>query len=313
MRLTVDPVPSGTVRPRLSVAIPTYNNREFVPTAVASVMQQSDKKDIEVFVMDDASPEGDPLAGSEWDGLVSVYRQPKNVGHTRNLTDAITRSVGRYVHVLHGDDFVFPGFYATALAAFDAHPSAAAVFCQSAYVNAHGQWIGVSPPARRGTGVVSDLSRQLTVGNLIQTPSIIVARWAYEELGAFDTRFSWTEDWEMWARIAARYSMVYVDQPLAAYRSHGTNSTSRHVSEGSTGIERARTLKTILSYLPFYDLPSARRASREVFFHQSLYDARSAPTRRAAFRQLSAAYGFSRWPKEWLQFLRACMIALLRK
>ena len=43
-------------------------------------------------------------------GRVSCYRQPRHVDFQENWTTCIQRSRGRWVHILHDDDMVLPGF-----------------------------------------------------------------------------------------------------------------------------------------------------------------------------------------------------------
>ena len=64
------------------------------------------------------------------------------------------------------------------------------------------------------------------------TPCIVVRRSVYEELGGFDNRLVYAEDWEMWVRVAARFPVYYEERPLACYRMHGNSNTGRNLATG---------------------------------------------------------------------------------
>jgi hypothetical protein len=107
--------------------------------------------------------------------------------------------------------------------------------------------------------------QRLAVQQIVQTPSVVVRRAVYEALGSFDQRLSWTEDWEMWARIAARFQWWYENEPLALYRQHSTSSTSRHVRDASNIRDACQALDMIVSYLPEEDRRPYRMRARELW------------------------------------------------
>jgi hypothetical protein len=246
----------------------------------------------EVFVVDDASPEGDPLQDTGFEGRVKVVRQPRNLGHPENLNSGIRMAAGQLIHVLHGDDFVFAGFYDSVVSAFQQFPSAYAVFTQCVIVNESGKWTGVSPLLADRTGILERLLQRLSMENVLQTPSIIVRRDAYQLLGPFDSRYSWTEDWEMWARIAAKFPVVYIDQALCAYRQHRSSSSTRHVREGLTGADTKRCLEAIWGYLPAHERAELKRKAGVLQAQRCLQCVQWAGSFKAAAAQVRMAIWF---------------------
>ena len=82
-----------TGRPRVSVVIPCYNYGRFLPHGVAAALAQVDV-DVEVIVVDDASPDGSAevahrLAAA--DSRVKVIARATNQGHIRTLDGSSTR------------------------------------------------------------------------------------------------------------------------------------------------------------------------------------------------------------------------------
>src|SRR5688572_711170 len=113
-------------RPLLSVMIPAYNAIHYLPTTLESVLAQYTGADqMQIEVVDDCSTDGDvkSLVDQIGQGKVSYFRQPKNKGSLRNFETCINRARGHYIHILHGDDFVKPGFYQEIISLFAQFPT----------------------------------------------------------------------------------------------------------------------------------------------------------------------------------------------
>src|SRR5215204_402078 len=105
---TIVPVPDGGLRPLWSVMIPSYNCARSLPETLESVLlQDPGPRAMQIEVVDDCSTEGDPeaLVMELGRGRVSYFRQPENIGHSRNFNTCLQRSRGHLVHLLHGDDW----------------------------------------------------------------------------------------------------------------------------------------------------------------------------------------------------------------
>lgn len=74
-----------------------------------------------------------------------------------------------------------------------------------------------------------DILPQLLLQCFIPSPTPVIRRRVFEELGCFDEQkiIHMREDWDMWLRIAARYPIGLIGEPLVRYRVHGAGNTSR--------------------------------------------------------------------------------------
>jgi glycosyltransferase involved in cell wall biosynthesis len=233
--------------------IPTYNCARYLRETLASVLaQDSGSEHMQIEVVDDCSSKDDPEAVVREMGMgrVVFYRQRANVGHTRNFETCLRHSRGYLIHLLHGDDAVRPGFYAKIEAIFAEHPKIGAAFSRNMFIDEYGNWTGVTPLELPRSGVIEDLVERLAVRQRIQTPAMVVRREVYETLGAFDRRLSWTEDWEMWTRIASRYPVWYEAEPLALYRMHPNSNTGRYTLTGENVEDIGRVFSILKNYVP---------------------------------------------------------------
>ncbi len=258
---------------RWSVMIPTYNCALYLRETLKSVLSQDPgPANMQIEVVDDCSTNDDPEAvvrevGS---GRVGFYRQPKNVGHTRNFDTCLQRSRGHLVHLLHGDDYVRPGFYTKLGSAFTADHSIGAAFCRTIFTDQNGHWISFSDLEKQEPGILENFAERLALQQRIQTPSMVVRRSVYEHLGGFDARLSWTEDWEMWLRIAASYPIWYEPEPLAVYRLHKNSSTSNKILTGENVQDLRRCISINCARFPEPIAHRVRSAALETYAHYAL-------------------------------------------
>lgn len=252
-RAIISPIPEGTSRPLWSVMIPTYNCASYLRETLASVLAQDPGSEVmQIEVIDDCSTKDDPQAVVKeiGHGRVEFYRQLQNVGHTKNFETCLKRSRGKLVHQLHGDDCVRDGFYQKMQRAFEQKPNLGAAFCRHIFMDEHSHWHYISALEQSESGTLNNWLEKIAVQQRIQTPSIVVRREVYEKLGGFDNRLSWVEDWEMWVRIAAHYSVWYEVEPLALYRMHSASNTGRYVRTGENIQDVRKAVSIVRQYLP---------------------------------------------------------------
>ena len=297
-------------RPRWSVMIPTYNNDAYLGRTLTAVLEQAPTADeMQIEVVDDCSTEGDAatlvheIAGDR----VAYFRQAANLGVARNLSSCIARARGQLVHLLHGDDFVLPGFYERLGQGFAAAPDIGFAFCRYIYVDEADNETGRAPLEQETPGLLPDHLRRLASEQRICAPSIVVRRAAYERLGGFDHRLRCSEDWEMWVRIAARYPVWYEPAALACYRMHDAGNTGRNVSSGDDMAYTGKAIELFSQYLPADMAKDVERRARETYACASLdmaYRLWQAGAIRAARAQLGVAFRLRRSPRVAARFLR---------
>lgn len=263
----IAPLPEDAARPTWSVMIPAYEAGAYLGRTLASVLAQAPSPaDMQIEVVDDASPHDDParIVGEVGGGRVALHRQPRNVGAIATFNTCIERARGRFVHILHADDLVLPGFYDALGNALTRRPDVAAAFCRAAIIDSDDREKGLYDLERPDAGVVDDFVRRIAVSSRIQTPTVVVRRTIYETLGGYDLRLFHTADWEMWQRIAVRYPIWYEPRPLACYRQHAASDTARLERTAANVADVRKAIAIAAAYLP---PPLAGTLRREALLH----------------------------------------------
>ncbi|NJP10529.1 MAG: glycosyltransferase family 2 protein [Leptolyngbyaceae cyanobacterium RU_5_1] len=160
----ISPVSEGIHRPLWSVMIPTYNGTKYLEQTLKSVLEQDPGPDqMQIEVVDDCSTQDDPeqLVREIGNGRISFYRQPQNVGLLPNWNACIERSRGHWVHLLHQDDAVLPGFYERLNQGIERESGTGALLCRHLFMDEEGDWQAMSELERRTPGILTDWLEKL--------------------------------------------------------------------------------------------------------------------------------------------------------
>lgn len=248
--------------------IPIYNRVTWLEEALRSVTSQfpPDGEAVQIEVVDDCSPDQpdlDAIVARVGDARVKVVRNETRRGMVGNWNACIERARGRWVHLLHDDDYVLPGFYAAHRSAIESNPSIGWSACGGQLLE--GEKATPWKPLLDEAGVAPDWLRWLIYSNWLLMPTVVVKRDAYEAVGGFHPSIEHCVDWEMWMRLASRYP-IWIDPVVrAVYRKHAASETSRQVRSGANVADIGRALDVAREYLPADRADALVRLSRDAW------------------------------------------------
>ncbi len=185
----------------ISVILTTYQRRELVARALASVFAQT-VADREVIVVDDGSTDGTAafLRGRP----VSLVTVPHSGNPATTRNTGLVRARGELIAFLDSDDVWRPTALAELAGALRAHPDAG--FAYADYEPAPG-----TMPRLPLSGDVFD---RLLESDFLVTGGVLLRRSVANVVGAFDPLCSPAEDWDYWLRMAARFLGAHVPRPV---------------------------------------------------------------------------------------------------
>ncbi len=222
---TLKPIPSETRRPFWSVMIPTYNRPEMLQQCLRSILSQNlPLEEMQITVIDNATPDVDlaALVYQVGGDRVEFYRQSNNVGFLGNFHTALEQSRGHYVHVMHDDDWVLPGFYGAVRNQIETYQTPL-VFSRIEVVNHKGEPTGIlSEPASISNGVMNDPLQMLYQPNTYTFNTMVVQRELYAAVGTISKDLYYASDLELTSRLieAADHRVGFINEPLIMYRDH---------------------------------------------------------------------------------------------
>ena len=199
--------------PVVSVIITTYSRPHLLRRAVQSVSETG--QEMEVVVVDDASTDGTRSVCESLHGITYV-RLEQNHGVAGARLAGIHASSGEYVAFLDDDDVRLPGTLDQQCRLLTEHPDAAGVYGQLLVGDQHCRPTGVVRPAECPSG---DLFWQLLSHDFtILLQSAVLRRACIEQVGWPDPSLPGIDDWDLFVRLAERYSLIGFESPVFVYR-----------------------------------------------------------------------------------------------
>ncbi|MBX3012079.1 MAG: glycosyltransferase [Caldilineaceae bacterium] len=234
--------------PLVSVIIPTYNRADLIQKTLDSVLAQTYPQ-IELIVVDDGSTDNTEQVVGEYDNGSVQYIRKANGGEASARNWGIRAAKGKYIACLDSDDLWQPLKLAHQVAALE-QSQAAWVYCDAElFDGATGKVIGLY--SQQHYPYQGSIAPKLLLDDFIACPSPLIRRDVFERVGYFNESniLRMRSDWEMWLRIAACYSVVYLSQALARYRVHA-GSASQQEDVLKLHQSQVQVLEQALLYAP---------------------------------------------------------------
>ena len=207
----------------VSVIVPTYNRRDFLPAAVASLVNQT-VPPYEIIVVNDGSDYdvGSLLKGY---GHFITVLDKDNEGKPAAVNLGVEKARGDYIWVFDDDDVAEPNYIERCLP-YLTDSEADYVFGWHFAGNSLSlEDVEKSEERRPRLDSDEEIFPALLSGCSIAHNAIIARRTCYLELGGMDVTYPCSEDYEFQLRLARRYCGRYLDVP----------SFTRRVHEGERG------------------------------------------------------------------------------
>jgi hypothetical protein len=253
----IAPVPEGVNRPTWSVMIPTYNCAKYLTKTLESVLEQDPGPEyMQIEVVDDCSTLDDPekVVREVGKGRVVFHRNAKNSGYcTLNFNICVQRSIGHLVHILHGDDYVLPGFYNKILKMARCNLDCAFLTVRSFFVDEQDIISGLTDRVLELEQGGKAYTRFMNAATL-QFAGVVFRRNFFETHGGFMPSLVHCADWEIWVRGIANCGAVVAPDVLGSYRIFEGNDTSKLTSTGENLRDMARLILILNHFLPEYPL-----------------------------------------------------------
>jgi glycosyltransferase involved in cell wall biosynthesis len=204
--------------------MPTFNRVDYLRAAIASVYAQT-FADWELIVVDDGSDD-------ETRGYLQGQRDPRVTvvcgAHTGNPAVMRNRGIalarGRYIAFLDSDDQWRDDKLERQLALMAAAPARRWSYTAVRRIDGAGAVIARSsvPWAPYSGAILEELLR---IAVQIATPTVMAELAFVRELGGFDEQLKFSEDYDLWARMALRSEVSVDPEPSTDVRSHDEHFT----------------------------------------------------------------------------------------
>lgn len=227
---------------KFSVIIPLYNKAPYIRKALESVFAQT-YTDYELIIVDDGSTDGsftiakqfiderlkikgteDEVKGKENSGAETngyklspinykLIRQA-NSGVSVARNTGVAASTGDYVAFLDADDWWEPAYLERMAQLIEDYPDAGLYACNYVYYKPGKTHVALNIP----TGYINYPKVYYESSVMpVWTGTAMVPRKVLNEVGGFREHLWMAEDFDLWIRIALKYKVVFLNEPLAYY------------------------------------------------------------------------------------------------
>jgi len=207
---------NGDKVPTVSVLMAVYNDGAYVATAIDSILAQT-FGDFEFIIVDDGSADGSWDIIRDYaarDGRIRAVRNPRNLGFPDALNRGLALARGKFIARHDSDDTCSPARFARQMEYLQAHPQVDVLGTQLQLVDESGKKTGV---------YTTPLSHSLIVWNiLIDRPlghaTAFMRRELLRAVGGYDPAWRYSEDLDLWTRLAGRARFANLPDVLYTYR-----------------------------------------------------------------------------------------------
>ena len=210
----------------ISVIIPTYNRETTITKAIESVLNQTYPVQ-EVIVVDDGSKDNtEEVVGQIGDERIRYVKTPENHGAGAARNYGVKQARCELIAFHDSDDEWVVDKIEKQMTYLETHPDVGLVYTAfTAYCN-NQHFDYPEGCMSSATEYEGDILRKLLVHNVVDTPTILMSKNIFDEMGGFDENMDALEDWELAIRVAKKYRLGFVGEPCVKVSLEGNRMSS---------------------------------------------------------------------------------------
>jgi glycosyltransferase involved in cell wall biosynthesis len=166
-----------------------------------------------------------------------LYQSPHNLGMGGNFNKLISLAHGKYIAIYHSDDVYDTTIVEESVKVLDGDETIGLAGTMGNIMDEEGTLFSsfrLPNHLRKLNKTIYNFDEALSGivkrGWFFVTPSIMVRKKLYDELGVFELKgYRSAVDYELWLKIANKYKVAIIDKNLINYRVHKNQVTEREV------------------------------------------------------------------------------------
>lgn len=272
--------PNGKPWPRISIVTPSYNQGQFIEETIRSVLLQN-YPNIEYIIIDGSSTDDTIEIIRKYEPWLTYWVSKPDKGQSHAINKGWERSTGDVVAYLNSDDVYMAGTFAEAVGKFRDDPDCAVVHGKTMVTDEEGKEL-------RLFGSSFDLISSVNGCNCtVAQPSAFIRMPHLKEVGFMDMGLHKAMDYDLWLRLALKYSFYYVPTVWSKFRLHVRSKTTQNATNRSDCLKIMKKLYA-LPNLPPNLLNVKQRAFAWAYLFQALDCSASGRTIQGRFHAIRA-------------------------
>lgn len=259
--------------PLVSVLTATFNRRNFLKTALQSVLSQT-YTNWELWLVNDGGTPVEDIVHSLGDPRIHLINLENNRGKGHALNIAFKKSSGAYIAYNDDDDVWLPDHLERLMLAARELPGIDLAYCDAAVIELRQQDNGQYAQQ----DYTLPYQRQVTLGELMEFNqingiSVLHKRELFTKAGGFDEHLRALIDFDMWRRLAALSYPYHISKITAEHyiREAGDTGQITSMAERSPLAYKKQRLRIMKKRLPLPE-DSPYHAVQEELYRKSIFE-----------------------------------------
>lgn len=208
---------------KVSIIIPFYNC-PFIDQAIQSALNQT-YQNVEVIVVNDGSTSHTSRISPFLSKI--KYIEKGHAGTASALNAGIAHATGEYFAWLSSDDVFLPGKIQKQLAHMKINRTKVS---HTAYKLIDGKGQNIGSPIQFHFANKQSFYKTLLKQCPVNGSTVMTHMDVFQKVGLFDESLRFTQDYDMWLRLAKIYDFTYLKWPLIQYRVHTGMGSFKYAS-----------------------------------------------------------------------------------
>ena len=201
-------------KPLVSIITPTFNRADFLPETIESVLSQ-DYDNFEFLIIDDGSTDNskEVIEGYIDSGKIRYFYQ-ENSGQSVARNKGIAEAKGEFICFLDSDNRWLPGKLSASIKAFESHPDVDIVYGDVVLIDEAGKEFSRNNMKRYS----GQITKELLQDNCVSMNTTMTRTEKIREVDGFSEHVKVADDYDLWLRLSATCTYLYVPELMADYR-----------------------------------------------------------------------------------------------
>lgn len=209
------------LNPKISVIMPVYNAGSYLSQSIESILNQS-FSDFEFLIYNDGSTDNsDHIIRSYSDKRIRYTNFEQNRGYVHILNRGLNESKGDYIARMDADDISISTRFEEQIAFLEKKPAVG--ICGSWFEN-----FGTISGVAKTPILDEDVKLSLFYGTPVGHPTVMMRKSMLEKYNLkYENDYLYSEDYELFERASAHFSILNIPKVLLQYRKHPTQVTNQ--------------------------------------------------------------------------------------
>ena len=211
----------------ISVIMSVFNGEIYLRESIESILNQ-DFSDFEFIIVNDKSTDNSLEIIKEYEYLdmrIKLINNKKNIGLTKSLNIALKEAKGKYIARQDADDISLPQRLSKEYSYLKKNPNIILIGTSVNRIDEKGNRIDTVLCTKKPT--FDDILEK----NRFKHGSVLFRKNIVYKLGGYNELFRYVQDYELWLRIAQKYEVMNLSEPLYNLRIHNESIGAIKIEE----------------------------------------------------------------------------------